>query len=116
MQRTLVKINYRIHTDAIKEHIIPPEVTKAQASAIYASEADLLNVALFGQTATEWRASHTEAKGNVRDDATLEQLVVLSNLESVNAVLIRNGLLQSERLIRLNQIAITQLTSLLNNE
>ncbi|MDR1184793.1 MAG: KilA-N domain-containing protein [Coriobacteriales bacterium] len=116
LQRTLAKINYRIHTDAIKEQIIPPEVTKEQASVIYASEADLLNVALFGKTAAQWRAANPEAKGNIRDEATLEQLVVLSNLESVNAVLIRDGLSQSERLIRLNQIAITQLTSLLGNE
>jgi len=116
LQRTLAKINYRIHTDAVKEQIIPPEVTKAQANAIYASEADLLNVALFGQTAAQWRKSHPGSKGNVRDEATLEQLVVLSNLESVNAVLIREGLPQSDRLVRLNQIAITQLTSLLGNE
>ena len=116
LQRTLAKINYRIHTDAIKEQIIPPEVTKAQADAIYANEADLLNVALFGQTAAQWRTGHPKAKGNVRDDATLEQLVVLSNLESVNAVMIRDNLPQGERLVRLNQIAITQLTSLLNNE
>lgn len=116
LQRTLAKINYRIHTDAIKEQIIPSKVTQEQASFIYASEADLLNVALFGKTAAEWRSEHPSAKGNVRDEATLEQLVVLSNLESVNAVLIRDGLSQSERLVRLNQIAITQMTSLLNNE
>ncbi|MCL1798955.1 MAG: KilA-N domain-containing protein [Eggerthellaceae bacterium] len=116
LQRTLAKINYRIHTDAIKEQIIPPEVTKEQATFIYASEADLLNVALFGKTAAEWRAINPKAQGNIRDDATLEQLVVLSNMESVNAVLIREGLEQSERLIKLNQIAITQLTSLLGNE
>jgi hypothetical protein len=114
-QRTLAKINYRIHTDAIKEQIIPPEVTKAQASFIYASEADLLNVALFGNTAAQWRDENPEADGNVRDNATLEQLVVLSNLESLNAVFIRQGLLQSERLVILNQTAITQLTSLLAN-
>ena len=116
LQRTLAKINYRIHTDAIKDQIIPPKITKTQANAIYASEADLLNVALFGQTAAQWRTNHPDAKGNIRDDATLEQLVVLSNLESVNAVLICDNLSQGERLIRLNQIAITQLTSLLNNE
>jgi hypothetical protein len=116
LQRTLAKINYRIHTDAIKEQIIPPEVTKVQASMIYASEADLLNVALFGKTAGEWRAANPDADGNIRDEATLEQLVVLSNLESVNAVLIRDGSSQSERLVRLNQIAITQLTSLLASE
>jgi hypothetical protein len=116
LQRTLAKINYRIHTDAIKEQIVPPQVTKAQASIIYASEADLLNVALFGKTAAEWRSEHPDAKGNIRDDATLEQLVVLSNLESINALLIRQGLSQGERLIQLNQTAITQLTSLLNNK
>jgi hypothetical protein len=116
LQRTLAKINYRIHTDAIKEQIVPPQVTKAQASIIYASEADLLNVALFGKTTAEWRSEHPDAKGNIRDDATLEQLVVLSNLESINALLIRQGLSQGERLIQLNQTAITQLTSLLNNK
>jgi hypothetical protein len=116
LQRTLAKINYRIHTDAIKEHIVPPVVTKAQASFIYASEADLLNVALFGKTAADWRAANPEAAGNVRDNATLEQLVVLSNLESINALLIRQGLPQSERLVQLNHTAIMQLTSLLSNE
>ncbi|MDR3136384.1 MAG: KilA-N domain-containing protein [Coriobacteriales bacterium] len=116
LQRTLAKINYRIHTDAIKEQMVPPEVTREQANFIYASEADLLNVALFGKTAAEWRAANPDAKGNIRDEAALEQLVVLSNLESVNAVLIRDGLSQSERLVRLNQIAIAQLTSLLDNE
>ena len=116
LQRTLAKINYRIHTDAIKEQIIPPEVTKAQASIIYASEADLLNVALFGKTAAEWRSANPDAKGNIRDEATLEQLVVLSNLESINALLIRQGLPQGERLVQLNQTAITQLTSLLDNK
>ncbi|MDR1184311.1 MAG: KilA-N domain-containing protein [Coriobacteriales bacterium] len=116
LQRTLAKINYRIHTDAIKERIIPPEITREQANIIYASEADLLNVALFGKTAAEWRMANPDAKGNIRDETTLEQLVVLSNLESLNAVLIRDGLSQGVRLVRLNQIAITQLTSLLNNE
>jgi hypothetical protein len=116
LQRTLAKINYRIHTDAIKEQIVPPEVTKSQSNFIYASEADLLNVALFGKTAAEWRSVNPDAEGNVRDHATLEQLVVLSNLESLNAVFIRQGLSQSERLVALNQTAITQLTSLLANE
>ena len=115
LQRTLAKINYRIHTDAIKAYIIPPEVTKDQASRAYAHEADLLNVALFGQTAAQWRTTHPENRGNVRDDATLEQLIVLSNLESINALLIGQDLPQSERLIQLNQTAITQLTSLLDN-
>jgi hypothetical protein len=115
LQRTLAKINYRIHTDSIKLHIIPPTVTKEQANMIYASEADLLNVALFGKTAQQWRSENVNAKGNIRDDATLEQLVVLSNLESINALLIRQDLPQSERLIQLNQVAITQLRSLFGN-
>jgi hypothetical protein len=89
LQRTLAKINYRIHTDAIKETLIPPSITKAQASVLYASEADLLNVALFGQTAKQWRDVHPDAEGNIRDHAPLEQLVVLTNLESLNSVLIR---------------------------
>ena len=113
LQRTLAKINYRIHTDAIKETLIPPSVTKAQASAVYASEADLLNVALFGQTAKQWRDNHPDAEGNIRDHAPLEQLVVLTNLESLNSVLIRQGLLQPERLATLNGIAITQMRTLL---
>ncbi len=113
LQRTLAKINYRIHTDAIKETLIPPSVTKAQASAVYASEADLLNVALFGQTAKQWRDAHPDAEGNIRDHAPLEQLVVLTNLESLNSVLIRQGMPQSERLTRLNTIAITQMRTLL---
>ncbi len=114
LQRTLSKINYRIHTDAIKERIIPKEVTRIQASAIYASEADLLNVALFGMTAAEWHLANPEKQGNVRDYATLEQLVVLSNMESINALLIRQGLPQSERLVQLNGTAITQMKSLIN--
>ena len=113
LQRTLAKINYRIHTDAINETLIPPSVTKAQASAVYASEADLLNVALFGQTAKQWRDNHPDAEGNIRDHAPLEQLVVLTNLESLNSVLIRQGLLQPERLATLNGIAITQMRTLL---
>lgn len=113
LQRTLAKVNYRIHTDAIKEKIIPPEITPLQASAIYASEADLLNVALFGKTAIQWRSENPDVDGNVRDAATLEQLVVLSNMESINAVLIHQGLQQGERLRQLNAIAITQLKSLL---
>ncbi|MCL2349291.1 MAG: KilA-N domain-containing protein [Planctomycetaceae bacterium] len=115
LQRTLAKVNYRIHTDAIKSHIIPPKVTKEQANMIYASEADLLNVALFGKTAQQWRSKNPKSKGNIRDEATLEQLVVLSNLESINALLIRQNLSQGERLIQLNQVAITQLQSLLGN-
>ena len=113
LQRTLAKINYRIHTDAIKETLIPPSVTKAQANWVYASEADLLNVALFGKTAAQWRDAHPDADGNVRDQATLEQLVVLTNLESLNAVFIRHGLPAPERLLKLNEIAITQMRTLL---
>jgi hypothetical protein len=113
LQRTLAKINYRIHTDAIKDTLIPPSITKAQATAVYASEADLLNVALFGQTAKQWRDTHPDADGNIRDHASLEQLVVLTNLESLNSVLIRQGLAPSERLRTLNDIAITQIRTLL---
>ncbi len=113
LQRTLAKINYRIHTDAIRDTLIPPSVTRAQASAVYASEADLLNVALFGRTAKQWRDANPNAKGNIRDHATLEQLVVLTNLESLNSVLIRQELPAADRLSHLNQIAITQMRTLL---
>jgi len=113
LQRTLAKINYRIHTDAIKETLLPPTLTKAQASIVYANEADLLNVALFGQTAKQWRDAHPDAEGNIRDHAPLEQLVVLTNLESLNSVLIRQGISQSERLLKLNEIAISQMRTLL---
>jgi hypothetical protein len=95
--------------------LIPKKITGKQTSLVYASEAEVLNMALFGKTAADWRATNPDTKGNMRDDATLEQLVVLSNLESINAVLIRQGLSQSERLTQLNQIAITQMTSLVNN-
>jgi hypothetical protein len=115
LQRTLSKINYRIHTDAIKDEIIPKAVTKEQAAFVYASEADLLNVALFGKTAAQWRSENPDSKGNIRDLATLEQLVVLSNMESINALLIRQGLPQSERLLQLNSTAITQMRSLVDN-
>lgn len=115
LQRTLAKVNYTIHTDAIKERLIPGKLTPKQISLVFASEADLLNMALFGKTAADWRAENPDIKGNIRDDSTLEQLVVLSNLESINAVLVRQGLGQSERLIQLNHIAITQMTSLVNN-
>lgn len=111
-QRTLSKVNYKIHTDAIKEHLIPPRLTSAQTGTIYASEADLLNVALFGITAAQWRQANPDQAGNMRDAATLEQLVVLSNLESINAVLIHQGLAAPERLAQLNAIAITQMRSL----
>jgi len=114
LQRTLSKINYRIHTDAIKEEIIPKVVTKSQIGFVYASEADLLNVALFGMTAAEWRTANPDKDGNMRDHATLEQLVVLSNMESINALLIRQRLPQKERLIQLNSTAITQMKSLVS--
>jgi len=116
LQRTLSKINYRIHTDAIKEHIIPNVVTKEQISYTYAEEADLLNVALFGKTAKQWRDENPNEKGNIRDYATLEQLVVLSNMESINALLIRQELPQNERLVQLNNVAITQMRSLVENK
>jgi len=116
LQRTLSKINYRIHTDAIKEHIIPDLVTKEQINYVYANEADLLNVALFGKTAKEWRDENPNEKGNMRDYATLEQLVVLSNMESINALLIRQELPQQERLVQLNNVAITQMRSLIENK
>ncbi|CAI0919135.1 KilA-N domain [Serratia entomophila] len=111
-QRTLAKVNYRIHTDAIKERLIPPQLTGVQTATVYASEADLLNVALFGMTAAQWRQTNPDQSGNMRDLATLEQLVVLSNLESINAVLIHQGLSAKERLSQLNMIAITQMRSL----
>jgi hypothetical protein len=114
-QRTLAKLNYRIHTDAIQEHLIPPTLTKARIQFVYASEADLLNVALFGKTAAEWRKENPKLPGNMRDHATLEQLVVLSNLESLNSVLIHQGLPAAERLQQLNAIAIVQVRSLLSS-
>ncbi len=115
LQRTLAKVNYQIHTDAIKDNLIPQEISKKQMCFVYANEADLLNVALFGTTAKDWRDENLDKKGNIRDYATLEQLVVLSNLESINALLIRQGLSQKERLIQLNKVAITQMKSLLSN-
>jgi len=114
LQRTLAKINYRIHTDAIKENLIPPELPKTRINFVYATEADLLNVALFGTTAREWRESNPDKKGNLRDYATIEQLVVLSNLESINAMLIHQTLTQAQRIRQLNAIAITQMKSLLS--
>jgi hypothetical protein len=115
LQRTLAKVNYRIHTDAIKENLIPKALSKAQISFVYADEADLLNVALFGKTAKQWRDENPTAKGNIRDEASIEQLVVLSNMESINAVFIQQGLIQAERLQQLNTMAITQLKSLIGN-
>lgn len=115
LQRTLAKINYHIHTDAIKENLIPKALSKKDATFVYASEADMLNMALFGKTAADWRKENPKEEGNLRDDATLEQLVVLTNLESLNAVLITQGLTQGDRLLQLNKIAIQQLTTLLKN-
>jgi KilA-N domain len=112
LQRTLAKVNYHIHTDAIKENLIPKEITRQQVNFVYASEADLLNVALFGITAKAWRDKNFDKDGNIRDYATLEQLVVLSNMESINALLIQQKLTQSERLMQLNKVAITQMKSL----
>lgn len=108
-KRELSKINYRIHTDSIKRNIIPAEVTSQQASIIYAHEADVLNVAMFGMTAKQWREVNPEKKGNIRDYATINELICLSNLENLNAVFIDQGLSQGERLVRLNQIAIQQM-------
>ncbi len=111
-KRELSKINYRIHTDAIKQNLIPMEVTKEQASIIYANEADVLNVAMFGQTARQWREANPDLKGNIRDYATVNELICLSNMESLNAVFIEQGLSQSDRLIKLNHIAIHQMSVL----
>ena len=108
-KRELSKINYRIHTDAIKQNLIPTEVTPAQASIIYAEEADVLNVAMFGMTAKMWREQHSELKGNIRDYASINELICLSNMENLNAVFIDQGIPQGERLIKLNRIAIQQM-------
>ncbi len=111
-KRELSRINYRIHTDAIKQNLIPEELSEKQISFIYANEADVLNVALFGMTTKEWRESNPELKGNIRDYATINQLICLSNMENLNAVFINDGLSQAERLRRLNAIAIQQMTIL----
>lgn len=113
-KRELSKINYHIHTDAIKQHLIPQEITSQQASMIYASEADVLNVAMFGMTALEWRDTHPNLKGNIRDYASINELICLSNMENLNAVFINEGLTQKDRLIKLNQIAIQQMSILEN--
>ena len=115
-KRELAKINYHIHTDAIKEHLVPQEIDTYHRSLIYANEADVLNVALFGMTAKEWRDSHPEDKGNIRDYATINQLICLSNMENLNAVFIHESMPQGERLQKLNQIAIQQMTVLENVE
>ena len=111
-KRELSKINYRIHTDAIKQNLIPMEVTPMQASIIYANEADVLNVAMFGMTAKQWREANPEQKGNIRDYATINELICLSNMENLNAVFIEQNMTQRERLVKLNQIAIHQMSIL----
>ena len=111
-KRELSKINYHIHTDAIKQHLIPQKITSQQTSMIYASEADVLNVAMFGMTALEWRDTHPNLKGNIRDYASINELICLSNMENLNAVFINEGLAQKDRLIKLNQIAIQQMNIL----
>ena len=111
-KRELSKINYRIHTDAIKQNLIPMEVTPIQASIIYANEADVLNVAMFGMTAKQWREANPEQKGNIRDYATINELICLSNMENLNAVFIEQNMTQRERLVKLNQIAIHQMSIL----
>ena len=115
-KRELAKINYRIHTDAIKQNLIPPELTPQQKSFVYADEADMLNVAMFGMTAKQWRETNPDLKGNIRDYATINQLICLSNMENLNAVFINDGLPQSERLEKLNKIAIQQMKILENIE
>ena len=115
-KRELSKINYRIHTDAIKRHLIPKEVTPAQSSIIYAEEADVLNVAMFGMTAKQWREANPDLKGNIRDYATINELICLSNMENINAVLIDDGVPQGDRLVKLNQIAIQQMQVLEGSE
>ena len=112
IRRNLAKINYRIHTDAVQQHLIPPALNSSQTSQVYASEADVLNLALFGMTAGQWRAANPGKKGNMRDEADMSQLVCLSNLENLNALFIADGLPQPERLARLNRIAIHQMTLL----
>lgn len=112
VKRLISKANYKIHTEAIKENLIPPDIAKSRQGFIYASEADVLNVALFGQTAAEWCKANPQTKGNIRDYATIEQLLVLANLESANAMFIENGVEQSERAVLLNQLAIKQLKTL----
>ena len=112
LNRELSKLNYRIHTDAIKENLIPPELTPQQISYTYASEADMLNVALYGKTARQWRDENPDKTGNIRDYSTIQQLLVLANMESYNAILIEQGLPQADRLIRMRELAVKQLTSL----
>ena len=115
VKRMLARINYRVHTDAIKANLIPPYISKSVADVVYASEADVLNIALYGTTAKDWRDRHPNKEGNIRDYSTVEQLVVLANLESLNAEFIRQRLSQGKRLRKLNEIAIIQIRSLLDN-
>ena len=115
-KRELAKINYHIHTDAVKRNLVPAELTPQQASCIYANEADVLNVAMFGMTAAQWRRANPDSKGNIRDHATVKELICLSNMENLNSVFINDGLLQGERLMRLNQIAIQQMNILRDAE
>ena len=114
-KRELSKINYRIHTDAIKSNLIPAEVTREQAAMKYAEEADVLNVAMFGMTAKQWREANPDLKGNIRDYATINELICLSNMENINAVFINDGMPQGERLVKLNKIAIQQMQVLEDN-
>ncbi len=116
VKRELSKFNYHIHTDAIKRHLIPEEVTPAQSNIIYAEEADVLNVAMFGMTARQWREANPNLNGNIRDYATINELICLSNMENINSVLIDEGMSQGERLIKLNQIAIRQMQVLADND
>ena len=115
-KRELSKINYHIHTDAVKQHLVPPQLTPSQASIVYANEADVLNMVMFGMTAKDWREANPELKGNIRDYATINELICLSNMENLNAVFINEGMPQKERLLKLNQIAIHQMGILENIE
>ncbi len=114
MNREVAKLNYRIHTDAIKKKLIPPELTSEQISYTYANEADMLNVALFGKTAKQWRDANPGKKGNVRDDASIQQLLVLANMESYNAILIEKGKTQTERLMLLHELAVRQMKTMMS--
>jgi len=115
VKRALTKINYKIHTDAVQTYLVPNNISKKQINMVYANEADVLNMALFGKTAKDWRNENLNKEGNIRDYANVTQLVVLANLEGINAELIRQGLLQSKRLVQLNQVAIIQMQSLLGS-
>ena len=112
LNREIAKLNYRIHTDAIKNHLIPPELTQEQISYKYANEADMLNVVLFGKTAKQWRDENPEKKGNIRDEAELKQLLVLANMESYNAILIGQGKNMSDRIVLLRELAVKQMDTL----